>query len=191
MRKRAVILVSLILFFPNFVRSGEERPEKEPSESKQRAEQLYNTGYLLSLLGQYEEAIRLFDKSIEIEPTAEAYTYKGWTYSHMGDFDRAIEEAEKAIRIDPDFGNPYNDIGVYLIELGKDEAAVGYLEKAVKAKRYCCHQFPHFNIGRIYLKKKQYDKAREEFRKSLAVDPDYEPARQGLEILEQTGLKET
>jgi tetratricopeptide (TPR) repeat protein len=191
MKKRAAIVLSLILLFPNIVRSGADTPEKETSESKQRAEQLYNTGYLLSLLGQYEEAMRLFDKSIEIEPTAEAYTYKGWTYSHMGDLDRAIEEAEKAIRIDPDFGNPYNDIGVYLIELGKDEAAVGYLEKAVKAKRYCCHQFPHFNMGRIYLKKKQYDKAREEFRKSLAVDPDYEPARQGLEILEQTGLKET
>jgi tetratricopeptide (TPR) repeat protein len=173
------------------VRAGADTPEKEASESKQRAEQLYNTGYLFSLLGQYEEALRLFDKSIEIEPTAEAYTYKGWTYSHMGDFDRAIEEAEKAIRLDPDFGNPYNDIGVYLIELGKDEAAVPYLEKAVKAKRYCCHQFPHFNIGRIYLKKKQYEKAREEFKKSLAIDPDYEPARQGLEILEQTGLKET
>jgi uncharacterized protein HemY len=46
-------------------------------------------------------------------------------------------------------------------------------------------------MGRIYLKKKQYDKAREEFRKSLAVDPEYAPARQRLEILEQTGVKET
>ena len=61
----------------------------------------------------------------------------------------------------------------------------------MKAKRYCCRQFPHFNMGRIYLKKKQYDKAREEFRKSLAVDPEYAPARQRLEILEQTGVKET
>jgi tetratricopeptide (TPR) repeat protein len=191
MRKRASIVLCLILFFPHVVRAGADTPEKEASESKQRAEQLYNTGYLLSLLGQYDEAIRLYDKSIEIEPTAEAYTYKGWTYSHMGDLERAIEEAEKAIRLDPDFGNPYNDIGVYLIELGKDEAAVQYLEKAVKAKRYCCHQFPHFNIGRIYLKKKQYEKARDEFKKSLAIDPDYEPARQGLEILERTGLKET
>jgi tetratricopeptide (TPR) repeat protein len=185
------IVFCLILFIPDIARSSADPPEKEASESKQMAEQLYNAGYLFSLLGQHEEAIRLFDKSLAIEPTAEAYTYKGWAYSHMGDFRRAIEEAEKAIRLDPDFGNPYNDIGVYLVELGKEEEAVAYLERAMKAKRYCCYQFPHFNLGRIYLKRKEYDKAREEFKKSLAIDPDYEPARQGLEILQQSGLEKT
>ncbi|MBI4487595.1 MAG: tetratricopeptide repeat protein [Deltaproteobacteria bacterium] len=155
------------------------------------AEQLYNTGYLMTLLGQYEEAIRLFKRSLEFQITAEAYTYMGWTYSHMGDHNRAIEEAEKAIRIDPDFGNPYNDIGVYLIEQGKEDEAIPYLEKAKRAKRYCCYQFPHFNMGRIYLKKKMYEKAREEFKKSLEIDPNYEPALQGLELLKATGVKET
>ena len=191
MTKPAAIVLFLILFIPNVAHPGADPPEKETTESSQRAQRLYNAGYLLSLLGQYGEAIRLFDESLAIEPTAEAYTYKGWTYSHMGDFKRAIEEAEKAIRLDPDFGNPYNDIGVYLIELGKEAEAVPYLEKAMKAMRYCCYQFPHFNMGRIYIKKKQYEKAREEFKKSLAIDPAYEPAREALEILQQMGLKET
>lgn len=185
------IVCYLVLLIPAIVHCGAEPEQKERSETKQRAEQLYNFGYLLSLLGRYEEAIQLFDKSLEIEPTAEAYTYKGWTLSHMGDLQRAIAEAEKAIGVDPEFGNPYNDIAVYLIELGKDDAAVSYLEKALKATRYCCYQFAHFNLGRIYLKKKQYDKAREQFKKSLALDPDYDPARQGLELLQQTGFKET
>lgn len=191
MSKRAATVLCLILLIPGIVRSGAGPPEKEAGDRRQKAEQLYNAGYLLSLLGQHEEAIRLFDESLEIEPTAEAYTFKGWTYSHMGKLERAIEEAEQAIRLDPDFGNPYNDIGVYLIELGKDDAAVPYLEKAMKAKRYCCYQFAHFNMGRIYLKKKQYDKAREEFQKSLAIDPDYEPARQRLELLQQAGFEKT
>ncbi len=173
------------------VRAGNAPGQEESKEKSQRAEQLYNTGYLLTLMGRYEEAIQLFEKSLEIQPTAEAYTYKGWTLSHMGDYKQAIEEAEKAIRIDPDFGNPYNDIGVYLIEQGKDEEAIPYLEKAMRAKRYCCYQFPHFNIGRIYLKKKMYEKAREEFKKSLAIDPDYAPAQEGLEILKVIGVKET
>jgi tetratricopeptide (TPR) repeat protein len=147
-------------------------------------------GYLLGLLGRYEEAIGLFRRSLEIEPTAEAYTYLGWTYSHMGDYQRAIEEALKAIPIDPDFGNPYNDIGVYLMEQGKEDAAIPYLEKAMRAKRYCCYQFPHFNLGRIYLKKKMYGKARDEFRKSLAIDPEYAPARQALELLKVYGIDE-
>ena len=37
----------------------------------------------------------------------------------MGKLDEAIEECYKAIDRDPDFGNPYNDIGAYLIEKGQ------------------------------------------------------------------------
>lgn len=188
-RKITLCLISLLLFFP--VEAGSDQGQEESKEKSRMAEQLYNTGYLMTLLGQYEEAIRLFKRSLEFQITAEAYTYMGWTYSHMGDHNRAIEEAEKAIRIDPDFGNPYNDIGVYLIEQGKEEEAIPYLEKAKRAKRYCCYQFPHFNMGRIYLKKKMYEKAREEFKKSLAIDPDYVPALEGLELLKESGMKET
>jgi len=184
----AICLISLLLFLP--LTAGGDQAERVPSQESRMAAQLYNIGYLMTLLGRYEEAIQLFKKSLEIEPTAEAFTYLGWTYSHMGDYQRAIEEAEKAIRIDPDFGNPYNDIGVYLMEQGKDEEAIPYLEKAMRAERYCCYQFPHFNMGRIYLKKKMYGKAREEFRKSLTIDPDYVPAQRALELLEASGTKE-
>jgi tetratricopeptide (TPR) repeat protein len=160
-------------------------------EEKTAAEEIYNTGYLLGLLGWHHEAIQLFEKSLAIMPTAEAYTYLGWTYSHMGDHQRAIEEAQKAIRIDPDYGNPYNDIGVYLIEQDKEDEAIPYLEKAMRVKRYCCYQFPHFNLGRIYLKKKMYEKAREKFKESLAIDPGYLPAHEGLETLKALGFTDT
>jgi tetratricopeptide (TPR) repeat protein len=161
-------------------------------ESKEKtAEELYNTGYLAGMLGWHREAIQLLEKSLAIMPTAEAYTYLGWTYSHMGDHQRAIEEAQKAIALDPDFGNPYNDIGVYLIELGKEDEAIPYLEKAMRARRYCCYQFPHFNLGRIYLKKKMYEQARQEFKEALKIDPDYLPAGEGLELLKALGFTDT
>jgi len=165
--------------------------QRENLEKHEKAQELYSAGYLLTMFGRYEEAIRLFDRSLEILPTAEAYTYKGWTLSHMGDPLGAIEEAKKAIQLDPDFGNPYNDIGVYLFELGKEEEAIPYLEKAMRAKRYCCYQFPYFNLGRIYLKKKMLDKARDLFKKALEIDPGYEPALQGLEVLKQAGVEQT
>ncbi|MBI2361275.1 MAG: tetratricopeptide repeat protein [Deltaproteobacteria bacterium] len=164
---------------------------QESKEKTRMAEELYNTGYLLTMLGRYHEAIQLYEKSIAIIPTAEAHTFLGWTYSHMGDYKRAIEEAEKAIRIDPGFGNPYNDIGVYLIEQGKEDEAIPYLEKAMRAKRYCCYQFAHFNLGRIYLKKKMFEKARQEFEKALEIDPNYLPAHEGLAILKALGFRES
>jgi len=186
MRKIAFFLVSVLVALV-----FQEADLLFAQEKKSSVEELYNAGYLLTLLGHHEEALRLYDKSLAIRPTAEAYTYKGWTLSHMGEHKRAIEEAEKAIRVDPEFGNPYNDIGVYLIELGREDEAIAYLEKAKRAKRYCCYQFPHFNLGRIYLKKEQYEKARQEFKKSLEIDPDYDPARMGLELLKHLGGEKT
>jgi len=187
---RSRVPVGLILVMLLFAAVGRTDPNAQGVEEKSRmAEELYNRGYVVSLLGHYEQAILLFKKSLEIHPTAEAYTYLGWTHSHMGDYRRAITEAEEAIRIDPDFGNPYNDIGVYLMELGRDDEAVPYLEKAMRAKRYCCYQFPHFNLGWIYLKKKMYEEAKQEFNKSLAIDPKYLPAKDALELLEKAGIK--
>lgn len=186
MRKIAFFLIApaiLLLCQPLTVPAAQEKPSS--------AEELYNTGYLLTLLGAFEQALKLYDDSLAIQPTAEAYTFKGWTFGQMGQYQRAIEEAQRAIRVDPEFGNPYNDIGVYLIELGREDEAIAYLEKATKAKRYCCYQFPHFNLGRIYLKKKLYDKARNEFKKALEIDPAYEPAQAGLELLKELGFEPT
>jgi tetratricopeptide (TPR) repeat protein len=180
---------SALLFFLLLPASPVIAAEEESKEKK--AEELYNTGYLAGMLGWHREAIQLLEQSLAIMPTAEAYTYLGWTYSHLGDYQRAIEEAQKAITLDPQFGNPYNDIGVYLIEQGKEDEAIPYLEKAKRAQRYCCYQFPHFNRGRIYLKKKMYEQARQEFKEALKIDPDYLPAQEGLELLKALGFTDT
>lgn len=189
MRKTAIICpLLLLLFLPQAdLLFAQQKTEDKAS----RAEELYSIGYLMTELGRYHEAIKLYLQSLELHPTAEAYTFLGWTYGNMEDYQRAIVEAEKAIRLDPDFGNPYNDIGVYLMELGKHDEAIPYLEKAKRAKRYCCYQFPHFNMGRIYLKKKQFEKARLEFKKALEIAPNYEPAHRALELLKELGIKET
>ena len=89
-----------------------------------------------------------------------------------------------AIALDPDYGNPYNDIGVYLIELGRPDEAIPWLEKAISAKRYCCYQFAHFNLGRVRLVQGKLDAARRSFEQALRHDPDYLPARMALEHLE-------
>jgi Tfp pilus assembly protein PilF len=46
-------------------------------------------------------------------------------------------------------------------------------------------------MGRIYLKKKMFEKAREQFKKSLQFDPNYAPAREALDLLKESGVKET
>ena len=136
------------------------------------------------LAGELDKAIRLYKMSIALYPTADAHTYLGWTYSFQGKIDKAIAECEIAIGIDPDFGNPYNDIGVYLMQQEKGDEAVPWLEKAKQAGRYEPRHFPYLNLGRVYAAKGMIQKALEEFHGVLKIHPDDPMALQAIEELE-------
>jgi Tfp pilus assembly protein PilF len=161
--------------------------EPEAPAHLREAYLLWQEGYQLHLAGVYEEAIKRFEASIELHPTAEAHTFLGWSMSYLGRLKEAIEECKKAIAIDPDYGNPYNDIGVYLIDLGRPEEAIGWLEQAISAKRYCCYQFPHFNLGRVQLMNGELKEAKRSFERALSYDPNYLPAHQGLAFIRSQG----
>ena len=152
------------------------------------AEHLWRQGYVLHVLGAYPQAILLFRRSITVRPTAEGHTFLGWSLSHVGRIDEAITECKRAITIDPNFGNPYNDIGVYLVWLGRADEAIPWLRKAISAKRYCCYQFPHFTLGQILLNKGKILEARRLFERALKYDPDYLPAKEALEAISKSWL---
>ena len=135
----------------------------------QRAVDLLRAAYQKQMGGDYSSAIALYKDSIAEYPTAEAHTFLGWTYSFQGRFDEAIEECKTAIAVDPDFGNPYNDIGSYLVHLGKIEEAIPWLEKAKSAPRYEPRHFPYVNLGRIYMKLGKIGEAAREFEQASFI----------------------
>lgn len=142
----------------------------------QKAMVLFDRAYRYQTQGALGNAISLYQRSIEMHPTAEAYTFLGWTYSMMGRLDEAVDMCYKAIEVDPSFGNPYNDIGVYLMEQERWEEAIPWLEKAAAAPRYENPQFPNMNLGRVYELTGRYRTALRYYDKALANDPLYLPA---------------
>lgn len=154
-------------------------------ERKKRAVTLFRDAYDAQMRSEFAEAARLYGLSLEAFPTAEAHCYLGWTYSFLGRIDDAIAECKKAIALDPDFGNPYNDIGSYLIKQGKIDEAIGWLERALEAPRYELRHYPHCNLGRAYWSKGMLVRAEQEFEKALELSPSYAYARSALETLRQ------
>ena len=128
---------------------GEEFLTDEQAAAKQEALRFFKSAYQAQMRGELDEAAELYKQSLEAYPTAEAHTFLGWTYSFMGLLDEAIEECLRAIDVDPDFGNPYNDIGAYLIEKG-DTTARSMARAGEKAARYEAYFYPYFNLGRVY-----------------------------------------
>lgn len=152
------------------------------AESRRKhAHELIEHGYREQATGDLDAAIRLYQASLAYCPTAEAHTYLGWGYSFLGKLDEAIAECKKAIELDPDYGNPYNDIGSYLIHQGKHEEAMPWLEQALAAKRYEPRYYAHCNIGRVFVARGMLRRAIEEFEKALSLEPSFGFARETLE----------
>lgn len=149
----------------------------------EQAEFYFQQGYKDQMSGDLDAAIENYRRSIDLYPTAEAHTFLGWAYSFQGKIDEAIRECEIAIRVDPDFGNPYNDIGVYKMEKGEYDEAIPWLLKAIEAKRYEPRHYPHINLARLYSKKGQIDEAIGEIRRALKFEPDHLGARRELHRL--------
>ena len=152
-------------------------------EAEKIARDLFSKAYDLQMTGELEDAIEQYKRSIEIFPTAEAHTFLGWTYSFQGRYEEAIAECKEAIKVDPDFGNPYNDIGAYLIERGRLEEAIPWLKKAMAAKRYDSYCYPHYNLGRVYEQNGKWREAFQCYESSLKANPDYMLARKALNRL--------
>jgi Tfp pilus assembly protein PilF len=150
-----------------------------------RAAELFQRAYEAQMRGDLQRAEDLYKRSIEAHPTAEAHTFLGWTYSFQGRLPEAIEQCKRAISVDPEFGNPYNDIGAYLMEMGRYEEAIPWLEKATRAVRYDAPHYPRFNLGRIFLMKELLGRALEEFECALELRPDYTPARDAINAIKR------
>ncbi|MBU1096146.1 MAG: hypothetical protein CVV23_00660 [Ignavibacteriae bacterium HGW-Ignavibacteriae-2] len=118
-----------------------------------------------------------FKLSLQYNPTSEAHTFLGWLYSISGKYEEAIEECIFAIQLDHEFGNPYNDIGSYLVQLGKEEESIKWFSKAIKAPRYEPRHLPYFNLGKVYRKKGDWRRSAQMFKSALIMKPDYSPAR--------------
>ena len=149
---------------------------EEQDIMREQAQILTDRAYRHQMHGELGDAIALYRRSLAVYPTAEAHTFLGWAYSLMDRYDEAIAECEKAIALDPSFGNPYNDIGVYLIELDRYEEAVVWLERATAAPRYETPQFPYLNLGRAYEEMGEPYRALACYDRALAIAPLYLPA---------------
>jgi Tfp pilus assembly protein PilF len=148
---------------------GEQMADERTKEEKAFA--LVQRGLRAQEAGEIDRAIELYRDSIAIHPTAEGHTYLGWALSYQGKLDDAIEHCHHAIKIDPDFGNPYNDIGVYLMQCDRLDEAIQWLERAKLAPRYEPRHFPFINLGHIYSQRGELFKAIEEFKGALKFVP--------------------
>lgn len=158
-------------------------PENVVDFNEVKARKIFSEAYSSHISGHIDEAIQLYEESLKWRPTAEAYTFLGWAHSSHKEYETAIELCKKAIALDPNYGNPYNDIGAYLIEMGFEDEAVEWLKKAIVAKNYDCRFYSYYNLGKIYEERNHIVQALSCFENALKINPDFLAASMELDKL--------
>lgn len=148
------------------------------------ARAFFHLGYVYLMAGDLETAEDCYRASIATHPTAEGWTFLGWAWSFSGRYDDAIDACRRGLKEDATFGNAYNDIGAYLIELGRPDEAVGWLERALLAPRYAARAYPYVNLARAKLLVGDEPGARDALEAAIRIDPEYEAAKSLLNHLD-------
>jgi Tfp pilus assembly protein PilF len=155
----------------------------EQIEVFQQAAELFHQAYRDQGRGDLASALHGYRLSIRLFPTAEAHTFLGWVFAMLHLYEEAIAECHKAIAIDPSFGNAYNDIGAWLVELDRQDEAIAWFEQATVAPRYAARHYPWFNLGRVYERRGAWERAIACYEAALAQQPRYPEARRALALL--------
>lgn len=156
--------------------------EKEAADDYQRATQLQQQQ-------RWDEAIALYQKAIDIQPTEPDYTFGlGTLFEQKGDMDLAIKWYQTAISLDPKNteypkalqsvydkkAGPIADQAVQLQTAGNVAAAIDLYNQATALVPKNARLWT--NLASAYQNTDQYAKARDCYQRALALDPKGEVA---------------
>jgi tetratricopeptide (TPR) repeat protein len=88
----------------------------------------------------------------------------------VGNYILAVQYYKQALADNPNIRNYYLLLSIVLGQMGKNQEAIDYLQKSID--RFGPSEESYANMGTLYINLHQYKKAEENFRSSLALNPD-------------------
>ena len=125
--------------------------------------------------GDYDQAEKYFEKSLQLSPNfAEAQNYLGYMWAEHGvKLEKARELIEQAVKAEPKNAAFLDSLAWVHFKLNQPTAALPY---ALRSVELCdppdATVYDH--LGDIYAALKQFDQARDAWRKALALEPSDE-----------------
>jgi protein O-GlcNAc transferase len=127
---------------------------------------------ILQDLGRNEEAVKSYQRAIEINPDFPGTYYNiGSILKEKGDDDEALTYFQKALELDSACADIYNLIGVIYQSKGRPDEAIAYYQKALDADPKFA--MAYYNLGNVLFSTGSYDEAVNCYQKALQLHPDY------------------
>lgn len=135
------------------------------------AERLYQTGLAFVWGEKYEEALRYFEKVVEINPKyAEAYFQIGYCNGKIGRHQEAVKAYKQAISLYPYDENAYFNLGLSYRQIGNYQEEIEAYKKAIGINPNL--GIAYYWLGNAYSGLDRYREAIEAYKEALRINPD-------------------
>jgi protein O-mannosyl-transferase len=183
LKSTAIILLSIFIVFfsvKTYARCGVWENDLTLwtdviSHYKSIEEAYYNRGNYLIEKNKYDEAIRDFNKAIEVKPDyAEAYNNRGNLFSNANSNDAAMNDFNQAIELSPAYVDAYINRGNLFMKENRNDEAIRDFNKAIELKPDDAQAYN--NRGYLYQTEKRNDLAIDDYNKAITLRPDFAEA---------------
>jgi tetratricopeptide (TPR) repeat protein len=131
-------------------------------------------GNAYSKLKQYTEAIKSYQRAIEINPVEDnVFNNLGIAYKNLKRYKEALKSYQRAIEINPENGDALLNLGIVFSNLKQYKKGITYFQKAIEIKP---DQIIYNIMGITYSNLKQYKEAILSFKKAIEIKSDYDEA---------------
>ncbi|MEW6381748.1 MAG: tetratricopeptide repeat protein [bacterium] len=166
--------------FPAALSSYQELLSRQPENPLA----YYSLGKAQQGLGQTDQAIRSWEKALSLKSDLPgAHLNLGNAYFEKDLIDKALDEWKTAL------AGKGIDLSTHLINVGLAFSQAGQDRKAIIAWQRAQaldpeNPLPHYYLGAVYFRRKNYRAAYDEIRESLRLQPDNQEARSFLGQIE-------
>ena len=164
----------------------------QTSNLSEQGQYYHQLGYIKDEQGDYKEALRHYDRALEIQQRslpvnhpslAISYNNIGSVYDNMGEYSKALSYYEKDLEISekslpanhPSLATSYNNIGLVYKNMGKYPKALSFYEKDLEiSQENLPANHPDLaasqnNIGSLYMNMSDYSKALLSYKRALEI----------------------
>lgn len=146
------------------------------------AEARYNLAKAFAELGNYESAIENYKMVLDINPQyIRAHINLGNIYAGKGRYIESIHHYEEALRIAPGYNKARNNLEKVLLRKEKIDVVISNVVSSLENDS--SNHVLWYQLGNLYQKEGNWDKAIEGYDRVLSISPGYIPALYGLAVV--------
>ncbi|HOP51081.1 MAG TPA: tetratricopeptide repeat protein, partial [Ignavibacteriales bacterium] len=155
--------------------------EKIVSLFPQEYKYIYEIGIIYFDNNKYDLALQYFNRLIRnTKEFIKAYFYLGTIYQKRTQFQAAIDNFQEYLKSNPNDSEVITNFSICLYETGQTEQAIQYFGKALELEPK--NVLAYIFLSKIYIDRKEYDKAEKILKIGLEKVPD------SLELKQQYGF---